>query len=137
MKTTSQTVLAGLLCLSLAAGPARAEMLRPDPFDAQRARVEQILIDNGVDATEASARAAALSDEEVIALAARFDEMPAGAGGDPRAIVAMAGVIIAVYVVVTYWPLFLAGGVVLLAMKSAPKTAAGDQDRQQSEYVAR
>jgi hypothetical protein len=47
-----------------------------------RERVELLLTEHGVQAAEARARAAALTDEEATRLAAEIDALPAGRGGE-------------------------------------------------------
>lgn len=78
-------VAASLLALSLPA-PAHAGEAAPD---AARLRVELLLVQNGVDAHEARARVAALTDREAIHVATEFDKLPAG-GTDPVTAAAMA-----------------------------------------------
>lgn len=85
---------ASLLALSLPA-PTHAGQAAPD---AARLRVELLLVQNGVDAREARARVAALTDREALRVATEFDELPAG-GTDPvtaaaTAVIAVVGLVV-------------------------------------------
>jgi hypothetical protein len=75
-------VAASMLALALPA-PVQAGDV---PADLARERIELLLVKNGVGVGEARARVAALTDEEVVQVAAEFDQLPAG--GNP-AIVAL------------------------------------------------
>src|SRR5262249_10514927 len=101
MPRIDRTIAAALaLCVSFAGVPvptAQAELVATDRIAAagqtrpsaravlgsllDRADVRAALQSNGVSPAEAKARVAALSDEEVEGLAARFDSLPAGGNG--------------------------------------------------------
>ena len=90
-----RSFLTGLLTVSLLASmPARAEMIgtgqllsasaeaRRDQVSTFLARedVRQQMVKLGVDPADAAVRVASLTDEELQALSARIDSLPAGAG---------------------------------------------------------
>jgi hypothetical protein len=87
-----------VVCVCLAGAPipaAQAEMIATDRIETKtpssarermnslfdRADVRKALENHGVNAADAKARVAALSDDEVEQLAAKFDSLPAGRGG--------------------------------------------------------
>ena len=120
MKSNLRVLLTALLCISLAtAGSgAQAEILRGDsaaPRD--RDRVVAHLVAHGVDATEAEARLAALTDDEAALLAAKFEDLPAG--GDPRGFFGLLAVVAVVYVVIKLLPFILIGGGAVAAIKAS------------------
>jgi hypothetical protein len=98
--TRSHRIVAHLLvaCMCLAGAPipaAQAELIATDrienspPSSARerlnslldRADVRRALESHGVNAADAKARVAALSDDEIAQLAAKFDSLPAGGDG--------------------------------------------------------
>jgi hypothetical protein len=128
MKSNLHVLLNALLCISLAtAGSgAQAEMLKPDSGASterdrviaalQRPEIRARLAAQGVDAGEAEARVALLTDEEAAVLGSRFEELPAG--GDPRGFFALLVVVGVVYVVIKLLPLILIGGGTVAAIKA-------------------
>lgn len=99
VKPLAQVLIFSMLSLSLAAPAARAELVgteaavRAQTADAERARVLDIfgraqvqdyLRAQGVDPALVEARVAALTDDEVHALAGKLNALPAGGstGGD-------------------------------------------------------
>jgi uncharacterized protein DUF6627 len=98
--TRSDRSVARLLvvCICLASGPipsARAELVATDRIETKapasarervnalfdRADVRAALEKEGVNPADAKARVAALSDDEVAQVAAKFDSLPAGGDG--------------------------------------------------------
>jgi hypothetical protein len=75
-----------ILCLGQAA-PATADVIGARGPSAERARVERAVVDalvaHGVDATQAKARAAALTDAEAARVAIGIDRLPAAGRADP------------------------------------------------------
>lgn len=131
MNAARRPVIAALLSLSLAGGTSRtyADMLPPaeqvpahEQVVQQRSELRARLEAHGVDKNEAEARVRALSDAEASKLSAEFDKLPAG--GDPRAVLGAVGVFAIAYVVIKLLPLFLIGGAVVIAAKSANKNPA-------------
>jgi hypothetical protein len=113
MKTSFRILLSTLLCLSIAmAGSATA---------ADRSDLRERLIAQGVEAAQAEARIAALTDEEAELLAARMDELPAG--GDPRGLFGLLAVAAVVYVVIKFLPFILIGGGAVAAIKASNRGA--------------
>jgi hypothetical protein len=113
MKASFRILICTLLCLSLAtAGSAAQAELRPE--------LSARLVAEGVDAAEAEARVAALTDEEAALLAARFDELPAG--GDPRGLFGLLAVAAVVYVVIKFLPFILIGGGAVAAIKASNRS---------------
>lgn len=112
---TASPVRAEMLATELAPSQERARLLRAIQDPEIRAR----LIEQGVDAHQAEARLAALTDEEAAVLASSIDRLPAGAGGgDPFVIV----IGVALYLVIKYLlPYILIGGGLLLFAKAAQK----------------
>jgi hypothetical protein len=133
MKTSTGRFATRLLIAALAmpCAPAQAESFAPTiALAGDRERVAAMLARpevqaqlqaNGVDAAEAGARVAALSDEEAAQLAAHMNELPSG--GNPAAlagIVVAAGYAIFAVAVLTVSVVALAGyGVVKLMQKAA------------------
>lgn len=111
MKSNSRVLLSTLLCISLAtAGSgAQAELF-------QRSDIRARLVAQGIDATEAEARVASLTDEETALLSSRFDELPAGGDRGLFGLLFVAGV---VYVVIKLLPLILIGGGTVAAIKAS------------------
>jgi hypothetical protein len=129
MKSNLHVLLNALLCISLAtAGSgAQAEMLKPDSASTERDRViaalqrpeiRARLAAQGVDAGEAEARVASLTDEEAALLASNFDELPAAGGGGDGLLVLVAFAAV-VYVVIQLLPLILIGGGTVAAIKAS------------------
>jgi hypothetical protein len=116
MRSKSSVLLSIVLCVCLAtAGSgagAQAEMLNVD-----RAEIRARLAAQGVDAMEAEARLAVLTDEEVSVLASSLEELPAG-GSDPRGLFALVAFAAVVYVVIKLLPLILIGGGTVAAIKA-------------------
>lgn len=129
MKSNLHVLLNALLCISLATvgSGAQAEMLKPDSAASterdrviaalQRPEIRARLAAQGVDAREAEARVASLTDEEAALLGSRFEELPAG--GDPRGFFALLLVVGVVYVVIQLLPLILIGGGTVAAIKAS------------------
>jgi len=129
MKSNSRVLLSTLLCISLATGGsgAQAELLNADVAASadrdrviaalQRPDIRARLVAQGIDATEAEARVASLTDEETALLSSRFDELPAG--GDPRGFFGLLFVACVVYVVIKLLPLILIGGGTVAAIKAS------------------
>lgn len=124
MKTFSHVLLSTLLVVT--AWPLQAEMLPTEAAPEAHGRLLRLihepemrrrLLEQGLDAHQAEARLAALTDEEAAALASRFDALPAGAGGgDPSAII----IGVAIFLVIKYLlPYILIGGGFLLLTKAA------------------
>ena len=90
MKSKLRRPIATLLMASVFALaqplPAQGAIAGAASDAAVRERVELLLVAHGVEVSQAKARAAALSDEELARVAAEFDQLPAG--GNP-AIVAI------------------------------------------------
>ena len=113
MKTTFRILLSTLLCLSIAAaGSAGA---------TERSHLRERLVAQGVDAAQAEARIAALTDDEAELLAAQFDQLPAG--GDPRGLVGLLAFAAVVYVVIKFLPFILIGGGAVAAIKASNRGA--------------
>jgi hypothetical protein len=102
MRTTKNRLIAGLLAVTLAAGAlpprALADMIPTDAVATAGARdrvalalsrteVQARLKALGVNPADVQARVAALSDDEVAAIAGRLDALPAGGDGFIGAIV--------------------------------------------------
>jgi hypothetical protein len=129
MKSNSHVLLTTLLCVSLAtAGSgAQAEMLNPDSAERdrvsaalQRPEIRARLAAQGVDATQAEARVAALTDEEAALLGSEFDELPAGGNSGFFGVLAFGAM---VYVVIKLLPFILIGGGALAAIKASNRGA--------------
>ena len=75
-----------LLCLGQPA-PATADVIGAAGAGRERARIERAVVDalvaHGVDAAQAKARAAALTDAEAARVAIGIDRLPAAGRGDP------------------------------------------------------
>jgi hypothetical protein len=80
-RSISGVVVSAVLASALPA-PACANEFSPVMSLADRERVELLLTERGVQAADARARAAALTDEEANRLAAQIDALPAGRGGE-------------------------------------------------------
>ena len=125
MKAFFHLMLSTVLVMSATA--ASAEMLPTNPLPSEeRARLLRVvqhpeirarLIEQRIDAQQAEARVAALTDEEAAAFTSGFAELPAGAGGgDPSAIVFG----VAIYLVIKYLlPYILIGGGLIVFAKAA------------------
>jgi len=130
MKSNLHVLLNALLCISLAtAGSgAQAEMLKPNSGASterdrviaalQRPEILARLAAQGVDAGEAEARVASLTDEEAAVLASNFEELPAAGGGGDALLVLVAFAAV-VYVVIQLLPLILIGGGTVAAIKAS------------------
>jgi hypothetical protein len=116
-----------LLVLSIAT-TSQAEIIG-SPIHNDRERIaayldrEEVgaeLVRHGVSLEQAKARAAALSQDEAASLAGQIDSLPAGAGGNPIALVA------AVVLVIVALPVLLVVGVikVVTALNHAAAPAA-------------
>jgi hypothetical protein len=113
MKASFRFLLSTVLCLSIAtAGSAAA---------TERSDLRERLVAQGVEAEQAEARVAALTDEEAELLAAQFDELPAG--GDPRGLFGLLAFAAVVYVVIKLLPLILIGGGAAAAIKASNRGA--------------
>ena len=120
MKASYRVLLSTVLCLSVAtAAPrAKAELIGTDSSASQRAEVHAFLVAQGVDATAAEARVAALTDDEAALLASKFDELPAASGGGDGLVVLVAFAAV-VYVVIKLLPFILIGGGVAAVAKAS------------------
>ncbi len=94
MRITSRLLIASVLSLALPIQAAQAEMIGADQVVSSsshaqtererirtfldRADVSEQLQAQGIDANTAKARVAALTDEEVLKVAGKMDQMPAG-----------------------------------------------------------
>jgi hypothetical protein len=107
MRMTSRLLIASVLSLSLPLQPTYAGMVETDKVAASaqsqsererirtfldRADVRKELQTQGVDASAAKARVAALTDEEVHKVAGKLDKMPAG--GD-----SILGILLTIFIV--------------------------------------
>jgi len=85
MKSTVRRPIAAMLAASMFAlslpASSRAGIVPTHTPSPDQQRVEQVLVQHGVDPAQAKARAAALTNEEAARVAAEFDATPAGAGG--------------------------------------------------------
>jgi hypothetical protein len=120
MKASYRLLLSSFLCLSVAtaAPSAQAELLGRDSNALQRAQAHAVLVAQGVEATEAQARVAALTDDEAVLLASKFDELPA-AGGGGDALVVLVAFAAVVYVVIQLLPFILIGGGAVAAIRAS------------------
>lgn len=115
MKTSFRLLLNSLLCIALAtAGSGAQAELRPE--------LSARLVAAGVDAAQAEARVAALTDEEAALLASRFEELPAGGNGN--ALVGLIAFAAVVYVVIKFLPFILIGGGAAVAIKASNRSAS-------------
>jgi N-acetylglucosamine-6-phosphate deacetylase len=98
--TPCQTVLAKMI--------PTATVMDAERVDAARMRastflgyqdVVDVLVSQGIDPAEATARIASLSDAEVVRLADRIEQLPAG--GDAFATIAVASIVVFVVLLVT------------------------------------
>jgi len=94
-RTTARVLVLCLVTTGLPVPPAQAELIATDRVETRapasardlmsslldRADVRAALESRGVSAADAKARVAALSDDEVAHLAAKFDSLPAGGDG--------------------------------------------------------
>lgn len=95
MKRTIRRLLAVLLSASvLVSSLPAAARVADTPADLARQRVELLLVENGVQASDARARAAALTDDEALRVAAEFDRLPAGGFVQVIPALVMAGVMV-------------------------------------------
>jgi len=107
-------LMAVMLSLSLPMGYARAAIVTTEQVIAQadaaaeRARVRAFLsrddvrrqmVEMGVNADEASARVGSLTDAEVLQIASRIDEAPAGQAGGSIVVV-----LLVVVLIILLWP---------------------------------
>ena len=132
MKSNLHVLLNALLCISLAtAGSgAQAEMLKPDSAASterdrviaalQRPEIRARLAAQGVDAREAEARVASLTDEEAALLGSRFEELPAGGNSG---LAGLLGVAVVAYFVIKLLPFIVIGGGALAAIKASNRGA--------------
>lgn len=80
-RTIARVAVSALVAASMPA-PASAGEFSSVIRLTDRERVELLLTERGVQAADARARAAALTDEEANRLAAQIDALPAGRGGE-------------------------------------------------------
>ena len=120
MKASYRVLLSTLVCLSVAtaAPAAKAELIGMDSSARQRAEVHALLVAQGIDATAAEARVAALTDDEAALLASNLDEVPAAGGGGDGLLVLVAFAAV-VYVVIKFLPFILIGGGAVAAIKAS------------------
>jgi len=123
MNPAARRAVAALLVvpvLSLALpAPARAGEAFAVPAAAQRALVQRLLVEQGVDGRAAALRAMALTDEEAARLAADFDDLPAGAGQNPLEVIAVAVVLYVGLYAVAAAALLIVCGLVVVAIAKA------------------
>lgn len=118
-----------LLALGMPA-PATADIVRTLPERPDRARIERIvareLTRRGVDAAQARARSAALTDREISRIAKEIDALPAG-GSDPvtgaAVLIIFAGAALVLLVAI---PIIVLGKLVKAAAKSNTGDSAPD-----------
>ncbi|WP_319524738.1 PA2779 family protein [uncultured Desulfosarcina sp.] len=98
--TPCQTVLAKMIPTATLLDAARVEAARTQvsTFMA-RQDVVDVLVSQGIDPTEATARIAGLSDAEVVRLADRIEQLPAG--GDTFGAILIASVVVFVILLIT------------------------------------
>jgi len=98
--TPCQTVLAKMIPTETVLDAARVEAARTQVSTfLARQDVVDVLVSQGIDPVEATARIAGLSDAEVVRLADRIDQLPAG--GDALATIAITSIVIFVILLVT------------------------------------
>jgi len=98
--TPCQTVLAKMIPTETVLDAARVETARTQVSTfLARQDVVDVLVSQGIDPVEATARIAGLSDAEVVRLADRIDQLPAG--GDALATIAITSIVIFVILLVT------------------------------------
>lgn len=95
-----QTVMAKMIPTETVLDAARVDAARTQvgTFLA-RQDVVDVLVSQGIDPAEATARIAGLSDAEVVRLADRIDQLPAG--GDTFATIVVASIVIFVILLIT------------------------------------
>jgi hypothetical protein len=134
MKPITRKAISGALILCLAAPvlPARAELIGAQATDRERiaavlARddMRAQLVSRGVDAAQAEARLAALTDAEAAQLAKDIDALPAG--GNPVAALGMAAAVV-VYAIALVATLIVMGAVA--TVKHARAQAAQSRSAQ-------
>jgi hypothetical protein len=98
--TPCQTVLAKMIPTATVMDAERvdAARMRASTF-LERQDVVDVLVSQGIDPAEATARIASLSDAEVVRLADRIEQLPAG--GDAFATIAVASIVVFVVLLVT------------------------------------
>lgn len=98
--TPCQVVLAKMVPTQTLLEAARVDAARTriDAFLA-RQDVAEILVSQGIDPQEASARVAGLADTEIVRLADRIDSLPAG--GDTFSTIVIASVVVFVILLIT------------------------------------
>ena len=94
--TPCQSVLAAMISTDLIVEPEKALKARAEVEDViSRADVQQYLTARGIDPLEAKARLDSLSDAEVVELAHKIDQLPAGGS----AVGVIVGAILVVFLV--------------------------------------
>jgi len=95
-----QTVLATMIPTETVLDAARVDAARTQVSTfLARQDVVDVLVSQGIDPVEATARIAGLSDAEVVRLADRIEQLPAG--GDTFATIVIASIVIFVVLLIT------------------------------------
>jgi cobalamin biosynthesis protein CobD/CbiB len=98
--TPCQTVLARMIPTETVLDAARVDAARTQVSTfLARQDVVDVLVSQGIDPAEATARIAGLSDAEVVRLADRIEQLPAG--GDTFATIVIASIVIFVILLIT------------------------------------
>jgi len=124
-RTFSSVVVSTMLTASLPTHVYAAEFSGVISL-ADRERVELLLTEHGVQAAEARARAAALTDEEATRLAAEIDALPAGGTGEDVANGLYGMVILGLMVFA------LVGFLIIKAIEAAKSTGSPASDASRS-----
>jgi hypothetical protein len=124
-RTFSSVVVSTMLTASLPAHVYAAEFSSVISL-TDRERVELLLTEHGVQAAEARARAAALTDEEATRLAAEIDALPAGGTGEDVANGLYGMVILGLMVFA------LVGFLIIKAIEAAKSTGSPASDASRS-----